>query len=88
MHGSGPHMHRSTRRCMSEERLIPLLLPSLHQWRTCVFSIVFLDSSSTESTPVIICQISRLRTLRARATDPARDANLRRGVHGLPLRAP
>ena len=46
----------------------------------CGFSIVLLRSSFAESNFVITCQISRLQTPRARATEPAWDTNLRRSV--------
>ena len=50
-------------------------------------SIDLLGSSSAESDPVITRHISRLRTPRARAMEPTRDPNFRRGVQVAPLRA-
>ena len=52
------------------------------------FFAPLLGSSSAESGPVITCQISRLGTPRARATEPDRDPHLRRGVQAGLLRAP
>ena len=54
---------------------------------TCGFSVVLLGFGSAESNPVNTCQILRLGTPRARATEPARDPSLRLGVQAGPLRA-
>ena len=41
-------------------------------------------SELAESDPVITCQIARLRTPRARVTEPGQDPHLRHGVHRAP----
>ena len=41
-------------------------------------------SELAESDPVITCQIARLRTPRARVTEPGQDPHLRHGVHYVP----
>ena len=79
---SGSHPHSSVRSCKTEESLKRLLLPcccALQQWLIYGFINVFLGSinCSAESNPVISCQIYRLWTPRARATEPVRDPNLR-----------
>ena len=68
-------------------------------WRTCekllfffFFSLVFIvrvsDGWTIASPPLITYQVSRFGTPRGRATQPGRDAHMRRGAHAPPLRAP
>ena len=51
------------------------------------FSMSLIGDGSSESDPVVACQISQLRTPRARATEPGLDPHLHRGVQAAPLRA-
>ena len=68
--------------------LLPFTAVEQNSWHVCGFSIVLLGPSSAESNPWITCQFPRLWTPGARATQPARDPILRRGVQAVPLRAP
>ena len=75
-----------TERLVAQVAHRSVFMPKLpHLFATCMWVYLRLDGSKrSECLPLVISQISRLRTPRARAMDLGRDLNLRPGFRRVP----